>query len=117
MNFIAASLLYHSDEIIAFYLLERILNEYKYKDIYLNEMEGFHKHCRIIEYLLLEKIPLLYEHFQKNEIKAELFSTDWLIGLFTSSMPVSRIHCFFSLFFKHGWIVVYKFVISILETL
>jgi len=35
MNYIAASLLYHADEVIAFELLCRILNEYHLKEVHM----------------------------------------------------------------------------------
>jgi hypothetical protein len=40
MNFIAASLLHHSNEVMAFYLFETILNDYKLKEVYLGNLEG-----------------------------------------------------------------------------
>lgn len=40
MNFIAASLLVHSNEVIAYYLFERLLKDYKLKEIYDGNLEG-----------------------------------------------------------------------------
>jgi len=34
MNFIAATLLYHSDETICFYLLQTLLSDYGLKEVY-----------------------------------------------------------------------------------
>lgn len=63
MNFLSACLLYHSDEILAFYMLETFLSDYDLKDVYLSSFEGLYKHCKIIEALMKEKMPELHEHF------------------------------------------------------
>jgi hypothetical protein len=66
MNFLSASLLIHSDEIISFYLLETLLSDYELKDVYMSGFEGLYKHCKIIDALLKEKMPKLYHHFKQN---------------------------------------------------
>lgn len=68
MNFIAASLLLHSDEVIAFTLFEYLLNECKLRDVYVRDLEGLYRHCKIIEVVLIDKIPELYEHLSKHDI-------------------------------------------------
>ncbi len=42
MNYITAILLLHSDEVIAFELLEHLLNDYQLKEVYINDLEGLH---------------------------------------------------------------------------
>ena len=115
MNFIAACLLYHSDEIIAFGLFDALLNDYGLREVYTSELVGLFKHARIMEAILSEKLPDLYEHFMKYEIKAENYVSDWMIGLFASTMPVTIIHRFFNLFFKEGWTAIYKIIFLILR--
>lgn len=43
-----------------------------------------------------------------------MFCTDWLISLFTSTLPHSQTTKFFHLFYREGWIVVYKMILMIL---
>lgn len=62
MNFIGACLLLHSDEIIAFYLLETLLVEYQLQEVYINEFQGLYRHCKVIENLISEKLPDLSAH-------------------------------------------------------
>ena len=57
MNYIAASLLYHSDEVIAFALLVHLLNDYHLKEVHMSDLHGFYEHNHIIEYLLAEFLP------------------------------------------------------------
>ena len=45
MNFIAATLLFHSDEYIAFGLFESLLIEFELQEVYMNDLKGLYKHC------------------------------------------------------------------------
>ena len=63
MNFIAAVLLYHSDTIIAFGLLEILLNDYNLKEVYMPGLQGLYTHCSIINALIAAKLHRIYEHF------------------------------------------------------
>jgi len=60
MNFIAASLLYHSDEISAFGLFESLLDEYELKHVYMSDLAGLYKHSKIIDALICERLPILH---------------------------------------------------------
>ena len=44
-----------------------------------------------------------------------MFASDWFISLFTSTMPISRSTKLFNVFFKHGWVAVYKLILMILK--
>lgn len=115
MNYIAAILLIHSDEVIAFQLLEHLLNDYQLSDVYINDLEGLHKHCRIIDALILEKLPKLSSLFKENGIEVKILATEWIITLFSQTMPTSVIHVFFEKFFKDGWIALYRAILKMLS--
>lgn len=61
-------------------------------------------------------LPELREHLKKHGVDVEMFSSDWFISLFTSTMPLTKTTKFFHLFFKEGWVVVYKIILMILKT-
>mmetsp|Transcript_949 Transcript_949/g.958 ORF Transcript_949/g.958 Transcript_949/m.958 type:complete len:120 (+) Transcript_949:183-542(+) len=44
-----------------------------------------------------------------------MFASDWIIGLFSNVMPLSIISKFYSLFFKEGWLALYKVVLVLLH--
>ena len=114
MNFIGACLLLHSDEVMAFHFLEMLLVEYELRHVYLGEFVGLYKHCKIIDALVGEKMPILHDHLKKQAVQTEMFCSDWLISLFTSTLPHSQTTRFFQLFFKDSWIVIYKMILLIL---
>jgi len=48
MNNIAACLLYHTNEIVAFELVIRLLNDYHLKEVVMTKLPGFYQHCEIL---------------------------------------------------------------------
>ena len=52
MNNIIASLLFHSDEVIAFELAIRLLNDYHLKEVHMTHLPGLYYHCEIIGQLI-----------------------------------------------------------------
>lgn len=57
MNNIAASLLFHTDEVLAFELAIRALNDYHLKEVHMIKLPGFYYHCELIEYIISDKLP------------------------------------------------------------
>ena len=63
MNFIVGSLLYHSSEVMAFWLFVTLIEECEMRDIYLKGLPGLYKHAQIIEMLIMENLKDLFSHF------------------------------------------------------
>ena len=78
MNFIVASLLYHCDEEIAFWIFVSLIEEYELRDIYEHQLPGLYKHCYVIKNLLKERQPELYDHFEHHDILVEMYASDWV---------------------------------------
>lgn len=83
MNLIAASLLYHAEEYIAFYMFKYIFDRLEMRDIYLpcktawliddlmklsreSELPGLSKHVQLIDVLVLSRMPDLYSRFVRE---------------------------------------------------
>lgn len=91
MNNIMASLLFHSDEVIAFELAIRLLNDYHLKEVHMSRLPGLYYHCEIVGQLIQDMLPSLSSHFARYDIKPILFCQNWIICLFTQVIPLSRI--------------------------
>jgi hypothetical protein len=77
MNFIAASILYHAEEYIAFWILVLIFEKSEMRDVYMQgkkffefdiifisiDLPGLAKHSQIVDFLILNNLPELYSHF------------------------------------------------------
>ena len=64
MNNIAAVLLYHMDETLAFELFIRLLNDYHLKEVHMVKFPGLHHHCEIVDILLAQRMPKLASHLR-----------------------------------------------------
>jgi len=45
MNFIAAAILWHANEVDAFWIFVRMMEDYELRDNYLPKLPGLDKHC------------------------------------------------------------------------
>lgn len=63
MNFIVGSLLYHTSEVMAFWLFVSLLEDCEMRDIYLPGLPGLNKHSQIIEMLIMENLKDVFAHF------------------------------------------------------
>ncbi len=90
MNFIAASLLYHCSEELAFWLFVSLIEEHEMRDIYQNNLPGLSKHCQIIEILQSNHLPQLFYHFSKYRVTIEMYASDWIFTLFTNIIPLEH---------------------------
>lgn len=57
MNTIAGTLLYHTDEVMAFGLIDMICNDYNLKSVYMSGFPGLYLQCKIIECIIKEEKP------------------------------------------------------------
>lgn len=117
MNFIAAALLWHAEEVAAFWLLVHLMEDYELRDNYSPSLPGLSKHSQIVNLILIEHLPRLHLLFCKYRIGAELFVTDWCFTLFGSMVPLGEMGVVLERFFEGGWSFFYKVVLVILGRL
>jgi len=115
MNFIAAALLYHAEEYLAFWLMALIFETFEMRDIYLPGLPGLSKHCQIIDILISNYLPSIYTHFCKYDIKVQLFCTEWILALFGSVIPIDKMTDFYEHMLKDGWPFFYKLIMAFLS--
>ena len=56
MNAFAGSILFHTDEVLAFELVIRALNDYHLKEVHMARLPGLFMHCDILQVLLRENL-------------------------------------------------------------
>ena len=107
MNFIVGQLLLHSSETMAFWLFVSLIEDCDMRDIYLPRLPGLYKHSSIIEILIERHLPNLSRHLQLHNIKADMYTSEWIFGLFASVIPLDQMGEFFNLYFQFKWIFFY----------
>jgi hypothetical protein len=63
MNFIVGALLYHANEVMAFWLFVSLIEDCEMRDIYMHGLPGLFKHSHIINTLVTVNLEELSEHF------------------------------------------------------
>jgi hypothetical protein len=63
MNFIVGSMLYHSNEEIAFWMFVTLIEEFELRDIFEPNLPGLYKHCFVLERLIQSNLTDLHKHF------------------------------------------------------
>lgn len=91
MNNIAGSLLHHSNEVLAFELVIRLLNDYHLKEVHMIKLPGLYHHCEILEHILADQLPDLAQHLKLHQVSVILFSQNWIMCLFTQVIPLTLI--------------------------
>lgn len=81
MNFIVGSLLFHTNEVMAFWLFVSLIEDCEMRDIYVHGLPGLFKHSQIINILMMENISDVYHHFV-------LFSFNLLVSALSQSGDV-----------------------------
>ena len=107
MNFIVAQLLLHCSETFAFWLFVALIEDCEMRDIYEPELSGLFKHSFMIEIIIQANLPALHARLTENHIRANVYASEWIFGLFSSVIPCDYMGDFFDLFFKYKWIFFY----------
>ncbi len=89
MNYVAAFalLIYRADEESAFWLVRAALERLTAPATYARELQGLHVELRTLASLIQAKLPKLAALLRGMEAGTSLFATEWLLCLFTCTLP------------------------------
>jgi hypothetical protein len=114
MNFITASLLWHSSEEDAFWLFVMLMEDYSLRENFLPNLPGLSTHCQVIELLTYRHLTPLYMVLEDCHVPFELFASEWCYSLFANIVPPQEMAVLLDKFFAHGWPFFYRLVLVIL---
>ena len=117
MNYIAATLLWHCNEVDAFWLFVVLNEDFELRNNFIPGFPGLTKHYHALEYLINQLMPNLYIHLLNCNIFIPMFTTEWFMTLFTSHIPLEHSFRVLTGFFKNGWVFLYKVCLSIISRL
>lgn len=126
MNFLVVSLLYHCSPEITLFLITVLFEDYELCDVYREDMQGLHSRNAIIKDIIQKKLPDLYDHFMEIGIEPQMFTTEWVLDLFSHIIPIDTYCNFLDNFIwsgeddstkLHGWDFFYQIIINILSQL
>ena len=117
MNAFAGSILLHTDEVLAFELVIRTLNDYNLKEVHMAKLHGLYVHCDILQVLLQENLPKLNAHLSRLDVTTMNYCANWVVSLLSQVVPLSQVQLFYSQFFKDGWLAFYKVILTLMSQL
>ncbi|KAJ5662746.1 hypothetical protein N7462_011672 [Penicillium macrosclerotiorum] len=116
MNFIVMPLLFNMDEIDAFELLVKLMNKYKLREMFIQDMPGLHRSLYQFERLLEDLEPALYCHLRRRGVPPQLYATQWFLTLFAYRFPLQLVLRIYDLIFEEGLeSTILKFGIAIMR--
>ncbi|KAI5864291.1 RabGAP/TBC [Durotheca rogersii] len=115
MNFLVMPLLFNMPEEEAFCLLVRLMNQYKLRDLFIQDMPGLHMHLYQFERLLEDHEPALYCHLHRRGISPHLYATQWFLTLFAYRFPLQLVLRIYDLILSEGLSAILKFGIVFMQ--
>lgn len=101
MNIVAAQLLIYIGEEETFWCISQLCENYL-KGYYSKNMEGIVMDQKILEYLIQDKIPVLYNHIQRYDIQITVMTLSWFLSIFTTVLPLEYSARILDIFWVNG---------------
>ena len=86
----------------AFCLLVRLMNQYRLRDMFIQDMPGLHLHLYQFERLLEDLEPALYCHLHRKGVSPQLYATQWFLTLFAYRFPLQLVLRVYDLILSEG---------------
>lgn len=72
-------------------------------------------HSSIIEVLIKANLPELHERLLRFNLRANIYASEWIFGLFASVIPCEHMGGFFDHFYEQRWPFFYQLVLTLLK--
>ncbi|XP_012217772.1 TBC1 domain family member 1 isoform X2 [Linepithema humile] len=115
LSFVAGVLLLHMAEDQAFFLLRHLMFRRGLRKLYLPDMAELQLHLYQLSRLLHDRLPAIYNHFDKHEVSPTLYAAPWLLTLFASQFPLGFVTRVFDLLFLESSEVLFRVSVALLE--
>ncbi|XP_046476943.1 TBC1 domain family member 1 isoform X1 [Neodiprion pinetum] len=115
LSFVAGVLLLHMAEDQAFFLLRHLMFRRGLRKLYLPDMAALQLHLYQLSRLLHDRLPAIYNHFDKHEVSPTLYAAPWLLTLFASQFPLGFVTRVFDLLFLESSEVIFRVAVALLE--
>ncbi|EPQ61526.1 hypothetical protein BGT96224_4061B [Blumeria graminis f. sp. tritici 96224] len=99
----------------AFCLLVKLMNQYRLRDLFIQDMPGLHKHLYQFERFLEDFEPALFCHLQRRQVTPHLYATQWFLTLFAYRFPLQLVLRIYDLILSEGLEAILKFGIVLMQ--
>ena len=124
MNFLVVSLLYHWSAEVTLFLITVLFEDYELWDVYRIDVSGLHERNQKIKNIITINLPDLAQNFAEIGLEPQMFTTEWILDLFSHIIPLNYYGKFLDTFIsdgtnrgqKYGWDYFYAVIIWILAS-
>lgn len=118
MNFVSGALLeLLNNEETAFWTFLFFLDEYELNSLYYENMPDYSIRVFQLEFYLKIHYKVLFNHFKKCQINAELILSKWILTLFSSYLGFDSLSKIYDIFLIEGWKAIITFCLIFLGEL
>lgn len=98
-------------------LLLSLNDNYNLSDIWSPTLPRIKVLGYILSELTKRNAPLLHEYLSRLDMDIEIFATQWLLPLFSTTIPLQTLVVVWDLFFARGWKALFRIAVTLLVTI
>ncbi|SCV03102.1 LAMI_0H05490g1_1 [Lachancea mirantina] len=114
MNILVAALLIFMTEEQAFWCLSCLCDNY-IQGYYSKTMYGTLLDQKVFESFVESKMPVLWDHINRNDIQLSIISLPWFLSLFFTAMPLPYAFRIMDIFLVNGPVTLFQVALGVLK--
>lgn len=115
MSYLAAVFLLNLDEYHAFICLANLLNNPCYMVFFSMNMDKIRIYMDALEVAMAKEVPKVYKHLKELGITSEIYLIDWVLTLYSKSLPLDVASRVWDATFSEGEVFVFQTALGILR--
>ncbi|KAI8912016.1 rab-GTPase-TBC domain-containing protein [Powellomyces hirtus] len=113
--FVVGALLLNMPDEEAFCVLVRLMKNYNLRDLYTPQMIGLQLRLFQFDELLLEQFPLVAKHLDQQEVKSNMYASQWFMTMFAYRFPLSAVFRIMDVIFAEGVDAMLRFALALIK--
>lgn len=77
MNYVAAVMIYHLQEDLAYEGFARLLDAHQLRQMYCHGFPFLHEHLFVFNRFIKLHLPRIHKHFERMDIRVDMYATEW----------------------------------------
>eukprot|EP01091_Cochliopodium_minus_P000475 TRINITY_DN1043_c1_g1_i1.p1 TRINITY_DN1043_c1_g1~~TRINITY_DN1043_c1_g1_i1.p1 ORF type:complete len:394 (-),score=122.33 TRINITY_DN1043_c1_g1_i1:99-1280(-) len=114
MSFIAAHLLLQMTPEKSFICMANMLSQNIFNAFFTFNMVKIRKYCLIYEDLIRSYLPDVHKQFEELQVKSDMYLIDWVMTIFTKSLPLEIVGRIWDIYLFDGDIVIFRVALTVL---
>ncbi|KAJ3154503.1 GTPase-activating protein [Geranomyces michiganensis] len=113
--FVVGALLLNMPDEEAFCVLVRLMRNYNLRDLYTPQMIGLQLRLYQFDELLMEQFPAVAKHLDSQEVKSNMYASQWFMTMFAYRFPLSAVFRIMDVIFAEGVDSMLRFALALIK--